>query len=131
MALYMETERFVRACTKAVEKCAKFPDAQTRSTFVTSDLLANARAILAAAQAVVASASCVIEQISPPKRIEDALVQLHQVEARRSDLRPQMRGYIAEFERMRNELEDFGTKAAELRSRLLHENGCTGECTGP
>ena len=61
------------------------------------------------------------------KRISAALKVLHELEDN-LDIRQQCRLYIEEFEKMRAELEQFGTRAASFRSRLLHENGCDGTC---
>lgn len=62
------------------------------------------------------------------ERIKKALLVLHELEGRASDIRPQLRGYIAEFEILRTHLEEIGRSAATFRSRLITENGCGGNC---
>lgn len=61
------------------------------------------------------------------KKIGAALLVLRKIEDN-LDLRQQCRSYIAEFESLRDQLEALGRNAAELRSKLIRENGCNGSC---
>lgn len=60
--------------------------------------------------------------------IKRALAALHEIERNNADLRPVAKQYIGEFEKLRGQLESVGQNAARLRSRLIRENGCNGEC---
>ena len=62
------------------------------------------------------------------EHIKAALTALHEIEVANGDLRTQCREYIGEFEKLRNELEATGNSAANLRSKLIQEQGCKGTC---
>jgi hypothetical protein len=62
-------------------------------------------------------------------RVRDALMALHKVESGGFSARKQCRGYIAEFETLREHLEAVMKEASDLRSKLVHENGCDRSCS--
>lgn len=62
------------------------------------------------------------------ERIKQSLLTLHAIEANSLDTRSIAREYISEFEGLRGQLETVGQVAANLRSRLIRENGCDGSC---
>jgi len=62
------------------------------------------------------------------ERVRQALTVCHGLEVASVDLRHQMRTYIMEFESLRAHLEFVGQFAANLRLRLIQENGCDATC---
>lgn len=64
------------------------------------------------------------------KRVADALAVLHRLEIEQLGVRELCRGYIVDFEKLRSSLEHVMREAADLRTRLIHENGCDGTCYG-
>lgn len=61
-------------------------------------------------------------------RIKDALRLLHEIEVGNADLRPVVRRYIIEFERLRDAVDELWKSAARLRTDLIRENGCDNSC---
>jgi hypothetical protein len=64
------------------------------------------------------------------KHVESALETLHKLERESIDNRAEVRKRIADFEALRDSIEQLCRDAGKLLSRLTHDDGCDGSCNG-